>query len=131
MPITALYAALLGPLLVVLAVRVIGLRRRLKVAMGDGGHPEIARAIRVHANCAEYVPIALVLMALAESVAAPPVLLHAAGVVLVVGRCSHAYGMSQAKENFSFRAAGMMLTFGVIMTLAVSCLVGALIASLR
>ena len=126
MRITALYAALLGPLLVVLALRVIGLRRRLRVAVGDGGHPEVARAMRVHANFAEYAPMALLLLALAESVGTPSVLLHVAGVALVAGRVTHAYGMSQAPENFRFRTAGMLLTFGVIVGLAVACVAGAL-----
>ncbi|MEN9842262.1 MAG: hypothetical protein RLZZ612_91 [Pseudomonadota bacterium] len=30
-----------------------------RVAVGDGGHPELLRAMRVHANFAEYVPLSL------------------------------------------------------------------------
>ena len=37
MPITALYAGLLAPIFVVLALRVIGLSRGAGVAIGDGG----------------------------------------------------------------------------------------------
>ncbi len=80
MPITALYAGLLGPLLVILAVRVIDARRAAKVALGDGGQPLLLRRMRAHANFAEYVPLALLLLALAESLATFAPVLHAAGL---------------------------------------------------
>jgi uncharacterized protein len=62
MPITAFYAALLAPLFILLAVRVIRQRRGARVAIGDGGDKLLLRRMRVHANFAEYVPFALVLM---------------------------------------------------------------------
>ncbi len=64
--VAPLYAALLGFLLVYLSIRVIRLRRRLKVAIGAGGEAAIERAARVQANFSEYVPIALILLLLAE-----------------------------------------------------------------
>jgi uncharacterized membrane protein YecN with MAPEG domain len=67
MPITALFAGLLAPLYIVLALRVIGLRRSAGVALGDGGDPWLTRRMRVHANFAEYAPFTLLLMGLAES----------------------------------------------------------------
>ena len=68
MPITALYAGLLAPLFLLLSVRVIRQRRGAKVAVrGDGGDAMLLRRMRVHANFAEYVPLALLLMALAEN----------------------------------------------------------------
>ncbi len=66
MPITAFYAALLAVLFLVLSFRVIGVRRGQRVEIGDGGDKELLRRMRVHANFAEYVPLALVLLALAE-----------------------------------------------------------------
>jgi uncharacterized membrane protein YecN with MAPEG domain len=65
MPITALYAALLTMLFVVLSVRVIAMRRGSGAALGDGGNPELLRRIRVQGNFAEYVPLGLVLLRLA------------------------------------------------------------------
>src|SRR3546814_3776476 len=64
--VTPLYAALCGLLLMVLSVRVILLRRAMKVGLGDGDQPVLRRAIRVQANCAEYVPLALILLLLLE-----------------------------------------------------------------
>jgi uncharacterized membrane protein YecN with MAPEG domain len=67
--------------------------------------------LRVHANCAEYAPFALLLLALAEARGAPGFALHAGAAVLVLGRLSHAWGMSRVPENFGFRVAGMGMTF--------------------
>ncbi len=64
--VAPLYAALLGFLLVYLSIRVIRLRRRFKVAIGAGGEAAIERAARVQANFSEYVPMALILLLLAE-----------------------------------------------------------------
>ena len=105
------YAALLALLYIGLSVRTIGQRRRLQVALGPGEHPELLRAMRVHANFAEYVPLALVLLLLLEAQGAAPWLVHAVGSALLLGRCLHAYGVSQAKENFTYRVSSMVLTF--------------------
>jgi len=66
MNITLLYAALLGLLFVVLSVRTLLLRRRLSIAIGDAGSESMLRAMRVHANFAEYVPLSLLLIYLVE-----------------------------------------------------------------
>ena len=60
MPITALFAGILAPLYILLALRVSAARRSGKVALGDGGDKNLSRRIRVHANFAEYAPFALV-----------------------------------------------------------------------
>ncbi|OEE43666.1 hypothetical protein BCT30_18855 [Enterovibrio norvegicus] len=36
-------------------------------------------------------------------------MLHVLGLALVVGRCSHAYGVSQPKEVLHFRKVGVVL----------------------
>jgi uncharacterized membrane protein YecN with MAPEG domain len=41
-------------------------------------------------------------------------LLHGLGLLLLVGRLSHAYGVSQERENFRFRVSGMMATFATL-----------------
>lgn len=111
---TALWAALLAPLCLWLSIRVIGLRRRLRVAIGTGSQPEIERAMRAQANFAEYVPFALVLLALAEAGGAPAAVIHALGATLLAGRVAHGWGITRAQEDFRFRVAGMAATFGVI-----------------
>ena len=66
LPITALYAALSGFLIIALAANVVRLRLAKKVSLGDGGHKDVSRAIRAHGNTIEYIPLALILMALLE-----------------------------------------------------------------
>ncbi len=126
MPITALYASLMVPLFLVLAVRVIRARRGARVAVGDGGDGALMRRMRVHANFAEYVPLALLLLALAESLGTNVWLLHGLGIALLGGRLAHALGMSRADEAFAFRVAGIGTTFGVLAIAALACLHGAL-----
>jgi uncharacterized membrane protein YecN with MAPEG domain len=67
-PLTMALTAFCGLLLVALASRISMLRMRHKVPFGDGGHTDLMRAIRVHANTTEHVPI-FVLMALAYELA--------------------------------------------------------------
>jgi uncharacterized protein len=116
--ITPLYAALLAIVFVVLSIRTIRLRRRLQVAIGDGGNPQMLRAMRVQANFAEYVPFALLLLSFAELQGATALRLHLLAACLVVGRISHAYGVSQLKEKFAFRITGMVLTFVCLLSSA-------------
>lgn len=122
--VTAFYAALLASLLVALSMRVIARRRSARVALGDGGDEELTRRIRAHANFAEYVPLALLLMLLAELSGTPAWLLHALGLALLSGRVVHAWALATA--NLRARVAGMGLTFGVLAAGALCCLVGAL-----
>jgi hypothetical protein len=123
-----IYAALLALLYVYLSVRTIGVRRRVQVALGAGENPEMLRAMRVHANFAEYVPLALILIFLVEAQGTAAWLVHALGAVLLLGRCLHAYGVSQVKETFVFRVSGMAMTFTALGTAAGLILFRALVA---
>ena len=118
-----LYAGVLGLLFVALSVRTLRLRRRMQVAVGDGGNIVMLRAMRVHANFAEYVPLCLVLLYLLQTQGAGAVYLHVLGAGLVAGRLSHAYGVSKEPEDFRFRVVGMALTLGVLISASVSLLV--------
>ena len=123
MRITAIYAGLLALLFVLLSVRVISLRRAGRVGLGDGGDALLARRIRVHGNFAEFVPLGLILIGLSESLGVAPLLVHGLGLALLVGRVSHAWGVSQPNEVLVFRSVGMVLTFGVLVVGAGVCLV--------
>lgn len=114
MPITAFYAAILAALFIALSARVIARRRSQRVEIGDGEDRELLRRMRVHANCAEYLPIALITLGLAESLDAPALALHAIGLTLTVGRFLHAYALSQNPHIMRFRVLGMVLTFAAI-----------------
>ena len=108
--IAALYAALLGLLGAALTVAVIVKRVRLRVNAGDGGLPEMAQAIRAHANFAEQVPLALLLIALAELLGTWPLALHALGIALIVARLLSAFGLSRSLGPTNPRQSGAGLT---------------------
>ena len=116
MSITPLYAGIVTLFFVFLSFRVIGGRRAARVALGDGGDRILLRRLRVHGNFAEYVPLAIVLMALAELQGAPAWTLHLTGAVLIAGRLVHAYGVSQEPEQLKLRVTGMALTFTALIT---------------
>ncbi len=127
-PVTSIYAALLAFFFIYLSTRVIAARRSCRVAIGTGGKPELERASRVHANFAEYAPLALLLMLLAETARCLAWAMHLAGVVLIAGRAVHAWGVSSETEDYRFRTAGMSMTFTVLAALAIFLLVRGLSA---
>lgn len=126
MTVTPAYAAVLGMIFVALSVRTIRMRRRHRVAVGDGGNAELRRAMRVHANFAEYVPLALLLIFFVEHDVAEILLVHVLGIALLAGRLLHAWGVSQEAENFRYRVSGMVLTFGTIITAALAIFIARL-----
>ena len=115
MHITPLYASVLAILFVALSVRTLRMRHRLKIAVGDAGNQALLRAIRVHSNFAEYVPLSLLLISFVEMSGASALMVHFLGLCLLVGRAVHAYGVSQLNENYAFRVAGMAMTFTTLM----------------
>ena len=87
------------------------MRRRLKIAIGDAGNQAMLRAMRVHSNFAEYVPLSLILIYFVEISGAHSLIVHVLALCLLAGRASHAFGVSQVKENYRFRVFGMAMTF--------------------
>jgi uncharacterized membrane protein YecN with MAPEG domain len=117
-PVTGFYAAFLALLILLLALRVVVLRWRTRTGIGDGGDRGLARAIRAHGNAIEYVPVALVLMLVAELGHASPALLHSCGIALCAARVLHAAGLSRRSGATPERVAGTVGTFTVIAVLA-------------
>jgi uncharacterized protein len=117
--ITLLFASLHVLLMLILAVRVVGYRRAQKIGLGDGGDKLLVRRMRVHANFIEYVPIALIMLALLELSGLPASWLWALGGTLLLGRILHAAGFSR-HSGYSFgRFWGTLLTWGVLTMMAI------------
>ncbi|MGD9388521.1 MAG: MAPEG family protein [Gammaproteobacteria bacterium] len=117
--ITALYAGLLGLLYLALCWQVVDHRRKGRVGLGTGGNPDLERAIRVHGNFAEYVPLFLVLLLLAELGGAAAWMLHALGAVFLVSRIGHAYGLSRSSGTTRGRFFGTLFTWIALLAAAV------------
>lgn len=108
----ALYVGANILLLLILSYLVVAGRQRHKIKLGEGDNPNFLRAVRAHANAAEYIPaglVGIVVLALLEP-ATPLWLLHAAGISLTLGRILHGIGLHTGELNFG-RMAGMVLTW--------------------
>ncbi len=121
MTTTALYAGLLGLIYFFLSTMVIRGRRQHGVSMLDGGNKDFARTIRGHGNFAEYVPIILILIGISEFSGSSLVIVHAIGLMLLVGRIAHAWAFLYGPNIFA-RQVGMLLTFGALVVGAMNCL---------
>ncbi|WP_297771881.1 MAPEG family protein [uncultured Roseovarius sp.] len=120
--VTPLYAGLLGLLFVILSIRVITTRFTARVTLGDGDDKMLGKRIRVHGNFAEYAPMALILLTLAELQGAPLWVVHLLGLMLLAGRVIHAIGLGRTPQIMLLRRAGMILTFAMIAISALACI---------
>jgi len=112
--VTPLYAAASGVMVVGMAAYISRLRGQLHVGIGDGGAKLLQRAIRVHGNFPEFVPLALLLLLLAEVQGAPPLVTHALGGSLMVARITHAVGLYRSSGTSPGRFFGTALTWTMI-----------------
>lgn len=118
-PITALYLALAGILVVLLAFHVSLRRRAYGVGLDTGGRPELAAAVRAHGNAVEYLPLGLGMLLVLELNGAPGWLLHGLGLLLLAGRAAHAQGLLVRGGGVSpGRFFGILITWGVIIAAA-------------
>jgi len=113
-------AAIHGLLLLVLVGRISRLRHARRIGLGDGGDPELARAIRVHGNFVEHVPLALVLLALLELGGLPAPWLWGLGGALLLGRLLHAFGLSRSSGVSLGRFYGTALTMVVVLAMSLA-----------
>ncbi len=114
-PVTTIYAALLGLLLIVLSDLVSRTRKKSKIILGHGDDPMLERVMRAQGNFVEYVPLGLILLMLMELKTTEPWVLHLCGSMLLLGRMLHAYGMVKPDGMISGRYWGTALTWLMIL----------------
>lgn len=124
--VTSIYAAVAALLVLVLALRVVLKRRQQAIGLGDGGNADLQQCIRVHGNALENLPLALLLLLLLELQGIPAAWLHALGASLIVARVLHAWGFSRRKGVSFGRFFGTLLTWLLMLSMAVMLLVHAL-----
>ena len=118
LPITLTIAGAAAILHIWLSLRVSSLRRPLKIGVGDGGNEVLLRRMRAHANFAENMPIFLILLGFVELAVGRSFWLWGAGIVFVLARIAHAFGMDRPGANI-MRVAGISLTWLVLLGLGV------------
>jgi uncharacterized membrane protein YecN with MAPEG domain len=104
--VTPIYALALVPIFLVLWIRVSSMRAASGVSFGDGGNPVLLHRMRQHGNFIEWVPIVLILMILAEGMGAPAIYPHLSGVLLVIGRLAHPFGLKPDNAGHPLRYLG-------------------------
>ena len=118
--VTLLFAALHVLLMLALAVPIARHRHAHKVGLGDGGDKLLARRIRVHGNFTEYVPLALLVLALLEACGLAAAAVWGFGGVLLLGRLLHAAGLSGSGGYSKGRFWGTALTWLSLLLMALA-----------
>lgn len=118
MPITMFYAGCLAVVFLILSARAIQRRGQTGVNLGDGGNEAMIRIMRGQANFAEYVPLALLLIAALELQGLSATWIHGLGGSLLLGRVLHGYAFGFSDYFPIGRSGGTALTLGVLMVAA-------------
>jgi len=121
--VTPVVAALLVLSMVFFGLRISRLRRRLGVRFGDGGHPELQTAHRLHGNLVEHGMPLLLLLLVWELQGASRVALGIAGAAIVAARLLHAVGFGARLRPL--HVAGSALTYLMEASLSVAVLMAA------
>jgi uncharacterized protein len=111
--ITSLTAGILIIMQVALMLSVVVTRRRNRQSLGDGGHQDLLVAIRRHGNFAENAALFVTGFALLELLGGGRTELAIMCAAFVLGRISHAIGLSMEKTVNRFRIGGVVVTAGV------------------
>ena len=109
--VTGLYAAVLGLMMIALQILAIAARAKYETLFGDAGEMRMILPIRRHGNFVETVPMALIVMVLAEAQGLSATWLHIAGIFLVASRAIHPFGLAEAKNVLPIRIAGIVGTW--------------------
>ena len=117
-PVTLIYAGLMGLLSVLLANQVLYVRLRGE-AVSDW---KADATLRVQANFVENVPLALVLLYLLETSGIEAVAVHVFGLALVSCRLLHAWGMSRHPGANYPRLIGAQGTFLLLSVMSMAAL---------
>jgi uncharacterized membrane protein YecN with MAPEG domain len=117
LPVTLTIAGAAALLNIWLAMRTGRLRVSEKVSIGDGGNPRLLARMRAHANFVEYTPFFLILLGLIELARGTSLWLWGIGVVYVLARIAHAFGMDAEKPG-KLRLIGIAVTFIALIALA-------------
>lgn len=109
--ITAATAGCLLILQMLLGMAVSAVRGKANTWIGDGGHEDLRRASRRHANLAENGAIVLLGLLLLELSGRYALTLKVLAAVFVTARLLHAIGLSRENTNNPFRLAGGVTTY--------------------
>lgn len=115
----SIFVATNGLILIFLTVNVSRLRMKNRIPYGDKGNKDLMKAIRVHANGTEQVPIFALMVLALSLLSSSATLLASLVIVFTLSRLIHAYGMLATVPVL--RQAGAAITY-VLQVIAASTL---------
>lgn len=118
MQVTMIVAGMLGLSMLGLGMSVVQFRMKARISLGDGDNPDLQTRIRAHGNAAEWIPIGLILLFLAEQAQGAHWLVVAGAALLLAGRLLHPLGLRNRSPNLA-RTLGMLFTWAAIGGLAI------------
>ncbi len=119
----SLYLALNMILLLVLGYRTVKVRQKTGIGLGHDDNEEMIRAMRIHANFAEYVPLPLIGLFALGPLGAPVWFIHVLGGVFTAARYAHAFGFTAPEgKRPAGRFYGILLTALVLLVESVALL---------
>jgi uncharacterized membrane protein YecN with MAPEG domain len=124
LPITLTIAGAAALLNIWLGRRVGQMRIAHKISIGDGGNEALTARMRAQANFVEYTPLVLILIGLIELAVGSKLWLWVVGVVYILGRIAHAFGMDRPHpDRLRLRMVGIVVTMLVLLGLALYAIV--------
>jgi uncharacterized protein len=121
------YTGVLILFAVVLQARVIRIRRTKLIGVGHGNDRELEKAVRVHGNFVENAGFGIAALILLAATSASIYIIHAVGLLLLIGRVAHAIGLTGSAGTSTGRVGGMVLTFTALVLAAVTLIVRAVV----
>ncbi|MBS3804683.1 MAG: MAPEG family protein [Oleiphilaceae bacterium] len=119
-PMSAVFASVIAVLMVFLAYRVSTFRLKYRQGLGHNEDPDFEAAVRAHGNLVEYAPLALILLVVGELNGVNIKTVYWVGLVFVVSRLLHAWGMTQGRGGpHKARLVGTLLSWLSILVMAV------------
>jgi uncharacterized protein len=128
--VTILYAGIFGLLLLILSLNIFREYIRLAVGFKNANEELWKRAERAQQSFVEFVPMCLLLIFLIEVHGAPAAVLHCLGIMLLVARVLHAYGVGRGSAANVMRIIGTQTTYLTLMITSLASIYYALIPML-
>lgn len=104
--VTPIYALAVALIWLILWFRVTSMRSAMGQSIGDGDDQALLLRIRQHGNCHDWATLILILMILAEGMGAPALYVHISGILLVIGRIAHPFGLKADTASHPLRYVG-------------------------
>lgn len=116
---SGIWIACFSILYVLLTLHVVRMRWVTKTGLGVGEDRRMLKAVRVHGNFAEYIPLLLFIVTLLELRGTSANLLHGLYAVALLGRLLIIYGITKTSTFSPGRFLGNLLTYAVLLTASV------------